>query len=196
MRDDARMGRRAIAMHPAQIQHMLDDAVRPASFALLCKSIIAARAISTAEFGSLCSDPGAEMLLDLYWRESQGLKTSLTSLWLASKASEMTARRCLAVMEEQGIVERMGDPFDKRRVNVRFTVEGRAKMDTCFSALLLGYAETCQDCANHCRCDSLSGTDGDPNAVPFCIALDGFSRARGGRISGVPRWTRPERFGR
>jgi len=89
------------------------------------------------------------MLLDLYWRESQGLKTSLTSLWLASKASEMTGRRCLAVMEQQGIVERMPDPSDGRRVNVRFTQEGWKKMDDCFSALLLGYAETCQDCANH-----------------------------------------------
>ena len=78
------------------------------------------------------------MLLDLYWRESQGLKTSLTSMWLASKASEMTARRCLAVMEEQGIVERMPDPSDGRRTNVRFTAEGRKKMDACFSALLLG----------------------------------------------------------
>ena len=76
------------------------------------------------------------MLLDLYWRESQGLRTSLTSLWLASKASEMTGRRCLAVMEEQGIVERMPDPSDGRRVNVRFTPEGRKKMEACFSALL------------------------------------------------------------
>src|SRR3546814_9269303 len=98
------VGRRATPMnHDAQIEPMLDEHDRPAVFAPLCRSIISARAVSAAAFGSLCSDPGSEMLLDLYWRESQGLKTSLTSLWLASKASEMTGRRCLAVMEEQGI---------------------------------------------------------------------------------------------
>ena len=112
--------------HEGQIKPMLDEHGRLAVFAPLCRSIINARAMSTAAFGSLCSDPGSEMLLDLYWRESQGLKTSLTSLWLASKASEMTGRRCLAVMEEQRIVERMPDPSDGRRVNVRFTIEGRS----------------------------------------------------------------------
>lgn len=168
--DDAQVGRRAMPMkQDAHIEPMLDGHGRPAVFAPLCKSIISARAASTRAFGSLCSDPGGEMLLDLYWRESQGLRTSLTSLWLASKASEMTGRRCLAVMEEQGIVERMPDPSDGRRVNVRFTPEGRKKMEACFSALLLGYAETCQDCPNHCSRAPISDEAGDANAVPFCI---------------------------
>lgn len=115
------------------------------------------------------------MLLDLYWRESQGLKTSLTSLWLASKASEMTGRRCLAVMEEQRIVERMPDPSDGRRVNVRFTMEGRRKMDACFSALLLGYVEICQNCATHYGRARLSDEAGETIPVPFCAATDIFS---------------------
>lgn len=116
------------------------------------------------------------MLLDLYWRESQGLKTSLTSLWLASKASEMTGRRCLAVMEEQGIVERMPDPSDGRRVNVRFTEEGRKKMDGCFSALLIGYAETCQDCARNRHHGSPSHGCADLwNSAPFCAMLGDLS---------------------
>lgn len=167
------MGRRAMPMkHDAQIEPMLDEHGRPAVFAPLCRSIIKARATSTATFGSLCSDPGSEMLLDLYWRESQGLKTSLTSLWLASKASEMTGRRCLAVMEEQNIVERMPDPSDGRRVNVRFTSEGRKKMDACFSALLLGYAETCRDCACSCN-DGPTSQDCASrwNNVPFCTLI-------------------------
>jgi len=123
------------------------------------------------------------MLLDLYWRESQGLKTSLTSLWLASKASEMTARRCLAVMEEQNIVERMPDPNDGRRINVRFTVEGRKKMDACFSALLIGYAETCQDCACSCNDDPISQGDVDHwNSVPYCAMFcDRSAASLGGR---------------
>ncbi|MGD9665570.1 MAG: winged helix DNA-binding protein [Novosphingobium sp.] len=153
----------------AHIEPMRDEHGRPAVFAPLCKSIINARAASMRSFGSLCADPGSEMLLDLYWRESQGLKTSLTSLWLASKASEMTGRRCLAAMEEQGIVERMPDPSDGRRINVRFTPEGRKKMDEGFGALLLGYAQTCQDCANQCNRASISADARDADAVPFCI---------------------------
>lgn len=116
------------------------------------------------------------MLLDLYWRESQGLKTSLTSMWLASKASEMTARRCLAAMEEQGIVERMPDPSDRRRTNVRFTAEGRTKMDACFSALLIGYAETCQDCIRNCQGGAPSRDRVDRwTNVPFCALLGDVS---------------------
>lgn len=124
------------------------------------------------------------MLLDLYWRESQGLKTSLTSLWLASKASEMTGRRCLAVMEEQNIVERMPDPYDGRRINVRFTSEGRKKMDACFSALLLGYAETCRDCARSCNDGSTSQDCVSCwNNVPFCALI--------GDLSAVSTYRRP-----
>ena len=181
--DDAQVGRRAMPMkQDAHIQPMLDVHGRPAVFAPLCKSIINARAMSTAAFGSLCSDPGGEMLLDLYWRESQGLKTSLTSMWLASKASEMTARRCLAVMEEQGIVERMPDPSDGRRTNVRFTAEGRKKMDDCFSALLVGYAETCQDCARNCHDGpSSDGCASLWNSIPFCALLGDLSVPSTGR---------------
>ena len=161
--------------HERQIEPMLDEHGHPAIFAPLCRSIINARAISAAAFGSLCANPGGEMLLDLYWRESQGLKTSLTSLWLASKASEMTGRRCLAVMEELRIVERMPDPSDGRRINVRFTTEGRRKMDACFSALLLGYVEICQDCAAHYGHTGFSDEAGEVIPVPFCAAKDLFS---------------------
>jgi hypothetical protein len=137
--------------YKTQIEPMLDKTGGPATFVPLCKSIISARAASATVFGSLCANPGCEMLLDLYWRDSQGLKTSLTSFWLASKASEMTGRRCLAAMEEQGIVERFPDPFDKRRTYVRLTAIGREKMDSCFRILLAGYAQTSRDCANNYR---------------------------------------------
>jgi hypothetical protein len=133
--------------HDAHIEPMLDGHGGAVVFAPLCKAIISARKTSARVFGSLCGDPGSEMLLELYSRESQGVTTCLTSLWLASKASEMTGRRCMTVMEEQGIVERVPDPSDGRRINVRFTTEGRKKMDACFSALLLGYVETYRDCA-------------------------------------------------
>lgn len=113
------------------------------------------------------------MLLDLYWRDSQGLKTSLTSFCLASKASEMTGRRCLAAMEEQNIVERFPDPFDKRRTYIRLTAVGREKMDACFQALLTGYAQTCHDCVRNCE----GVPEGPRHGVPFCIAIVGIRQS-------------------
>lgn len=147
--------------HQRHIKSMRDETRQPAEFAALCKAIIAARKKLTGMFGSLCADPGSEMLLDLYWRDSQGLKTSLTSLWLASKASEMTARYSLAAMEAQAIVERMPDPFDKRRTHVQLTVAGREKMEACFRILLDGYPDICRNgedgpvCLGSCRDVSL-----------------------------------------
>ena len=136
--------------HQHRIESAPEETEHLAVFAPLCKSIIASRAMLVGMFGSLCSDPGSEMLLDLYWRDSQGLKTSLTSLWRASKASEMTARHCLAEMEAQAIVERAPDPLDKRRTHVQLTAAGREKMDACFRILLSGYSESFQDCARKC----------------------------------------------
>jgi len=165
------------------INPKLDEAGEPTVFVPLCKSLITTRAMLANIFGSLCSDPGSEMLLDIYWRDSQGLKTSLTSLWRAAKASEMTARRCLAVMEEQAIVERVPDASDKRRINVRLTPAGREKMDICFRTFLTGYAETCQDCARDCE-DSPSPQSGCPwAAVLFCMASGGFPGASRGPYS-------------
>ena len=153
----------------SRIEPMLDETGGPAVFAPLCRSIIAARALMAEMFGPLCSDPGSEMLLDLYWRDSQGLKTSLTSLWLASKASEMTARGCLAVMETQALVEREPDPTDRRRTHVRLTIAGREKMDNLFRALLSGYAQTCSDCVK--KCGRYGDADGVGTAVPFCMPV-------------------------
>ena len=133
-----------------RIESMLEEGGQLAVFAPLCKSIITSRTQLAELFGSLCSDPGSEMLLDLYWRDSQGLKTSLTSLWRASKASEMTARHCLAVMEAQAIVERLPDPLDKRRTYVQLTISGREKMDTCFETILAGFVQAFQDCTASC----------------------------------------------
>lgn len=145
------MGRRTSPMqYQRRIESMLEDGGQLAVFSTLCKSIITSRTQLAGLFGSLCSDPGGEMLLDLYWRDSQDLKTSLTSLWRASKASEMTARHCLAEMEAQAIVERLPDPLDKRRTYVRLTSSGREKMDACFRTLLTGFAQAFQDCTIPC----------------------------------------------
>lgn len=166
--------------HHARIEPLLDEAGKPTVFVPLCKSIIATRLKLGEMFGSLCSDPGSEMLLDIYWRESQGLKTSLTCLWRATRASEMTARRCLAVMEEQEIVERMPDALDKRCINVRLTPAGREKIDICFRTLLAGYAETCRDCARNCEDGPLPQGGCPWAAVLYCMATGGFPGASGG----------------
>jgi hypothetical protein len=116
-----------------------DETGQRIDYVTVCRSIIAARAMSVRQFGRLCIDPATEMLLDLYWRESEGRDTCLTSLCWASKVSEMTGRLRLATMEEQELVERMPHPFDRRSTNVRLTALGREKMECCFGVLVAGF---------------------------------------------------------
>jgi predicted transcriptional regulator len=106
-------------------------------FAHVCKSMIATRAMSTSQFGTLCSDPAGDMLLDIYLRESRGEITSLTSLWLAANSSEMTARTRLAALEDLGLIKREPHPFDRRSITIRLTTAGREKLESCFRVLLL-----------------------------------------------------------
>jgi hypothetical protein len=107
------------------------------ALAHVCKSMIATRAMSISQFGSLCADPAGDMLLDIYLRESMGEVTSVTSLWLAANSSEMTARTRLAAIEDLGLVEREPHPFDRRSTNIRLTTSGREKLESCFRVLLL-----------------------------------------------------------
>jgi DNA-binding MarR family transcriptional regulator len=106
-------------------------------FVQACKSMIAARAMSSSQFGSLCSDPAGDMLLDIYLRESAGQLTSLTSLRLAANSSEMTARTRLDALVGLGLVEREPHPFDRRSTIMRLTTAGREKLESCFRVLLL-----------------------------------------------------------
>ena len=119
------------------IQHalsMIDDGAAttkpPASQPDYLKALVAARADREAIFEArLFSDPAWEMLLDLAFAEATGRSISVTSLCLASGASTTTALRRIDDLQEAGLLERMPDPADRRRILVTMTLKGREKME-------------------------------------------------------------------
>jgi CheY-like chemotaxis protein len=119
------------------IQHalsLIDDgaavAKPPAAQPDYLRALVAARADREAIFeGGLFSDPAWEMLLDLAFAEATGRSISVTSLCLASGASTTTALRRIDDLQEAGLLERVPDPGDRRRILVTMTLKGREKME-------------------------------------------------------------------
>jgi CheY-like chemotaxis protein len=119
------------------IQHALSliedgptTAKPPASTPDYLKALVAARADREAIFEArLFSDPAWEMLLDLAFAEATGRSISVTSLCLASGASTTTALRRIDDLQEAGLLERVPDPADRRRILVTMTMKGREKME-------------------------------------------------------------------
>jgi CheY-like chemotaxis protein len=94
------------------------------------RALVAARADREAIFeAGLFSDPAWEMLLDLAFAEATGRSISVTSLCLASGASTTTALRRIDDLQEAGLLERVPDPSDRRRILVTMTLKGREKME-------------------------------------------------------------------
>ena len=102
----------------------------PASPPDYLKALVAARSDREAIFeGGLFSDPAWEMLLDLAFAEATGRSISVTSLCLASGASTTTALRRIDDLQGAGLLERVPDPADRRRILVTMTLKGREKME-------------------------------------------------------------------
>lgn len=86
-------------------------------------------------------DPAWDMLLDLFLQQSLGRRVCVSSLCIASCAPSSTALRWIRALEEADLVERSRDPTDGRRVFVRLTAGGHAKVAGYLSAM------TCPSCA-------------------------------------------------
>lgn len=80
------------------------------------------------------SVPALDMLFDLYLLGNRKPR-SLTSLCGASPAPVRTALRTINRMVDRGLLVRVPDLRDARRVNVALTQEAIALMDGLFSAL-------------------------------------------------------------
>ncbi|WP_018700547.1 response regulator [Amorphus coralli] len=93
------------------------------------KALIAARSDRDSIFDpGLFSDPAWDMLLDLALAEASGRATSVTSLCLASRAPTTTALRRIDDLQGAGLIERIPDRDDRRRIVVRLTDRGRQRM--------------------------------------------------------------------
>lgn len=72
---------------------------------------------------NLFADPAWFILLDLFVRQHQGLKTSVSSACHASFSPVTTALRHIAILTERNIIQRQYDPIDQRRVYLELTDE-------------------------------------------------------------------------
>ncbi|QTL04866.1 response regulator [Aquabacter sp. L1I39] len=94
------------------------------------KALVAARADRDAIFqAGLFSDPAWEMMLDLAVAEASGRPISVTSLCIASGAPTTTALRRIDDLKDAGLIDRVPDPRDKRRILVQLTQPGRERME-------------------------------------------------------------------
>jgi len=78
----------------------------------------------------LFSDPAWDMLLDLTHAHLHGKQISVSSLCIASRVPATTALRRIGDLVNTGLVTRMKDPRDGRRVFVELTAEGYEAMVT------------------------------------------------------------------
>lgn len=73
--------------------------------------------------------PAWDIMLDLFQAYAQRKSLSVSSACLGAGCPSSTALRYLRVLENNGLVERVGDPNDRRRDFVAFTGKGRKRME-------------------------------------------------------------------
>ena len=86
--------------------------------------------------GDLFADPAWDMLLDLTAARVEHTRVSVTSLCIASGVPPTTALRWIGQMTEAGLLERVEDETDRRRVFIRLSADAAERMEACLSALL------------------------------------------------------------
>lgn len=96
------------------------------------KRIIRERFIRARFFPHL-DEPAWLMLVDLIANDDR--LVSVTSACLASFAPPTTALRHIGVLEGMGLVRRVPDPGDRRRVWLRLTNLARGQLNECFREL-------------------------------------------------------------
>jgi DNA-binding MarR family transcriptional regulator len=74
-------------------------------------------------------DPAWDMMLDLYAAHERSEKVSVSALCYASGVPQSTALRAVQRLEEQGMIERAGDPEDLRRSWVRASSKALAGIE-------------------------------------------------------------------
>ena len=93
------------------------------------------RQIRYARFAhELCRGPAWDMLLELYVSESKHLKTQTVYLAEASGAAHATGMRWVAYLLQEGLIEQVQDPRDKRSKFVSLTDKARMALDQYFFA--------------------------------------------------------------
>jgi hypothetical protein len=94
---------------------------------ILFKQIAAQRHRRERLFPGL-AEPAWDMLVDLMLNDAVDRRVSVTSLCIASHSPPTTGLRYVGMLVGEGLVERVPDPSDARRVFIVLTDAGRAAM--------------------------------------------------------------------
>lgn len=105
----------------------------------LIRDIIRARRLRDELFGGgLFADPAWDMLLDLMAARIERREVAVSSLCIAAAVPATTALRWIKQLTEAGLLRRVADPDDGRRVFIELTGQAAAAMEAYFSAMPAG----------------------------------------------------------
>ena len=112
----------------------VDDVERPDATGI--RELIRARRLRDELFGSaLFADPAWDILLDLTAARIEGRSVAVSSLCIAAAVPATTALRWIKQLTQAGLLKRVSDPVDGRRVFIELTDDAAAAMVTYFAAL-------------------------------------------------------------
>ncbi len=102
----------------------------------LVRQVIEQRRLRDEFFDAeLFADPAWDILLDLTAARAENLRVSVSSLCIAAAVPPTTALRWMREMEEAGLLERVADDTDKRRVFIALS-RRRGERDGAYFARL------------------------------------------------------------
>jgi hypothetical protein len=107
-----------------------DDAEDRPFDAARVRAIIRARRLRDQFFGpNLFADPAWDMLLDLMAARLEGQHVAVSSLCIAAAVPATTALRWIKVLTDQGLLLRVADPQDGRRIHIELSDQAAAALD-------------------------------------------------------------------
>lgn len=123
-----------VGFRPAP-QGLLDTMVKPAVRPRNIRTMIKLRRMRDRFFDpALFADPGWDILLDLYAAQDEGKAVSVSSLCIAAAVPPTTALRWITNMTEAGLLIRVQDPGDARRVFIELSSDTRRQLEAYFEA--------------------------------------------------------------
>lgn len=100
------------------------------------RQMIRARRVRDQYFAAeLFADPAWDILLDLMAARLEGRDVAVSSLCIAAAVPPTTALRWISAMTEQGLLVRVADADDRRRVFIRLSTDAAERMTACLAAL-------------------------------------------------------------